>query len=81
MTENQIFWIFLFWGGKNLLSVNCARLCSKSEIMLTLGDGNMHLNITSKTYNQEIMDKIEPYLYQWISENKGSIRCGPAMMS
>ena len=33
----------------------------------------MHLNITSKTYNQEIMDKIEPYLYQWISENKGSI--------
>ena len=42
--------------------------------MLTyLGDGNMHLNITSKTYNQEIMDKIEPYLYQWISENKGSI--------
>jgi len=38
-----------------------------------IGDGNMHLNITSRQYNQEVMDKIEPYLYQWTSEQKGSI--------
>ena len=38
-----------------------------------IGDGNMHLNITSKHYDQEVMDKIEPYLYQWTNENKGSI--------
>ena len=38
-----------------------------------IGDGNMHLNITSKEYNQEVMDKIEPFLYEWTSQQNGSI--------
>ena len=38
-----------------------------------IGDGNMHLNITGKAYNQSVMEKIEPFLYEWTSENKGSI--------
>lgn len=38
-----------------------------------VGDGNMHLNITSKEYDQQVMDKIEPFLYEWTSKHKGSI--------
>ena len=38
-----------------------------------IGDGNMHLNITSPEYSQEVMDKIEPYLYEFTSQHKGSI--------
>ena len=38
-----------------------------------VGDGNMHLNVTSRQYNQEVMDKIEPFLYEWTSKQKGSI--------
>lgn len=38
-----------------------------------IGDGNMHLNITSRNYQQEVMDKIEPFLYQWTSQHNGSI--------
>ena len=45
-----------------------------------IGDGNMHLNITSRQYNQEVMDKIEPYLYQWTSEQKGSISAEHGMI-
>ena len=33
----------------------------------------MHLNITSKEYSQEVMDKIEPFLYEWTKEKRGSI--------
>ena len=38
-----------------------------------IGDGNMHLNITSKAYSHQVMDKIEPFLYEWTSEQNGSI--------
>mgnify|MGYP003315315722 CR=1 FL=1 len=38
-----------------------------------VGDGNMHLNMTSKTYDKNVMAKIEPYLYEWTSNVNGSI--------
>jgi len=38
-----------------------------------IGDGNMHLNITTPEYKQDVMDKIEPFLYEWTSKYKGSI--------
>jgi len=38
-----------------------------------IGDGNMHLNITTPEYRQDVMDKIEPYLYEWTSSHRGSI--------
>lgn len=38
-----------------------------------VGDGNMHLNVTTPQYSQEVMDKIEPYLYEWTSKHRGSI--------
>ncbi|KAK3105299.1 hypothetical protein FSP39_021859 [Pinctada imbricata] len=38
-----------------------------------VGDGNLHLNVTSKEYNQEIMDQIEPFVYDWVAERRGSV--------
>lgn len=38
-----------------------------------IGDGNLHLNITSKAYSHCIMDKIEPFLYEWTAQHCGSI--------
>jgi len=38
-----------------------------------LGDDNLHLNVTSPTFNQAIKDRIEPYVYEWTSKHRGSI--------
>ena len=38
-----------------------------------IGDGNLHLNITSPTYNEELLHFIEPLIYQWTQQQKGSI--------
>ena len=38
-----------------------------------VGDGNMHLNITGREYDQDVMDKIEPFLYEFTQERRGSI--------
>ena len=38
-----------------------------------VGDGNMHLNITTKEYDDKVMNLIEPFLYEWTSQQKGSI--------
>ncbi|KMZ56743.1 UDP-N-acetylmuramate dehydrogenase, partial [Zostera marina] len=39
-----------------------------------LGDGNLHLNILTDSYdNNDILSKIEPFVYEWTSEHHGSI--------
>jgi len=38
-----------------------------------IGDGNIHLNISCKSYSKEITDLIEPYIYQWTQEHHGVI--------
>jgi len=38
-----------------------------------IGDGNMHLNVTTPQYSQEVMDLIEPFLYEFTSQHNGSI--------
>lgn len=38
-----------------------------------MGDGNLHLNITSKGYNEELKNKIEDKLYEIIKNKDGSI--------
>lgn len=38
-----------------------------------LGDSNLHLNVTSKKYNEKIFNLLEPFLYEWTKENHGSI--------
>ncbi|KAM6442670.1 D-2-hydroxyglutarate dehydrogenase, mitochondrial isoform 2-T2 [Liasis olivaceus] len=38
-----------------------------------LGDGNLHLNVTAESYSHSLLDAIEPYVYEWISQYHGSI--------
>ncbi|KAL1280774.1 hypothetical protein QQF64_015374 [Cirrhinus molitorella] len=38
-----------------------------------VGDGNLHLNITSPSKDPALLASIEPYVYEWTSEWKGSI--------
>lgn len=38
-----------------------------------VGDGNIHINISVKSYSQEVMKKIEPFIYEEVSKLKGSI--------
>uniref|UniRef100_A0A1J3FZD0 D-2-hydroxyglutarate dehydrogenase n=1 Tax=Noccaea caerulescens TaxID=107243 RepID=A0A1J3FZD0_NOCCA len=38
-----------------------------------LGDGNLHLNISTAEYNDKILGLIEPYVYEWTSKHRGSI--------
>ncbi|KAL9245896.1 hypothetical protein vseg_019495 [Gypsophila vaccaria] len=38
-----------------------------------LGDGNLHLNITSPQYDDAILAQIEPFVYEWTSSHRGSI--------
>lgn len=38
-----------------------------------LGDGNLHLNFTTPEYSEEVLNAIEPYVYQWTAKHRGSI--------
>ncbi|KNA25760.1 hypothetical protein SOVF_003960 [Spinacia oleracea] len=38
-----------------------------------LGDSNLHLNITSPKYDDDILAQIEPFVYEWTSKHRGSI--------
>uniref|UniRef100_A0A8C7E278 D-2-hydroxyglutarate dehydrogenase, mitochondrial n=1 Tax=Naja naja TaxID=35670 RepID=A0A8C7E278_NAJNA len=38
-----------------------------------LGDGNLHLNVTAGSYSHSLLDAIEPYVYEWVSQYYGSI--------
>ncbi|WOK99398.1 putative D-2-hydroxyglutarate dehydrogenase, mitochondrial [Canna indica] len=38
-----------------------------------LGDGNLHLNIMTSRYDDDVLAQIEPYVYEWTSKHKGSI--------
>lgn len=40
-----------------------------------LGDGNLHLNIstTAPSHSKELLERIEPYVYEWTCAHNGSI--------
>ncbi|GME84226.1 unnamed protein product [Ambrosiozyma monospora] len=38
-----------------------------------VGDGNLHLNVSVRGYNKEVEKVLEPFVYEWIQEHKGSI--------
>ncbi|ONK75837.1 uncharacterized protein A4U43_C03F21080 [Asparagus officinalis] len=38
-----------------------------------LGDGNLHLNILTNQYDDDVLAQIEPFVYQWTSNHRGSI--------
>jgi len=33
----------------------------------------LHLNITNEEYSSDFQEKLEPFIYEWVSEHKGSI--------
>ncbi|GLV38637.1 D-2-hydroxyglutaric acid dehydrogenase [Carabus blaptoides fortunei] len=51
------------------LGDDAKRCCGYGHI----GDGNLHLNVSLKEYDAEIMKKIEPFVYEYTSRLKGSI--------
>ncbi|XP_062145163.1 D-2-hydroxyglutarate dehydrogenase, mitochondrial [Alnus glutinosa] len=38
-----------------------------------LGDGNLHLNVSTPQYDDMILAQIEPFVYEWTSKHHGSI--------
>ena len=38
-----------------------------------MGDSNLHLNIPVRRYDKKVEQVLEPYVYEWIAEKKGSI--------
>ncbi|GBG68855.1 hypothetical protein CBR_g3549 [Chara braunii] len=38
-----------------------------------LGDGNLHLNFVVPKYDERVVSKIEPYVFEWIAARRGSV--------
>jgi len=38
-----------------------------------VGDGNLHLNVTSTQYDPVIADRLEPFIFEWTARFKGSV--------
>lgn len=38
-----------------------------------VGDGNIHVNISCPKYSTDIHSLLEPYVFEWVSQHKGSI--------
>ncbi len=54
---------------ERLKGTQCLKVCGYGH----LGDSNLHFNVTSKQFDQQIVDLIEPFLYEYVSKHKGSI--------
>lgn len=37
------------------------------------GDGNLHLNVVTSKYDEELTRIIEPFVYEWTSKYRGSV--------
>ena len=38
-----------------------------------MGDSNVHLNVATRRYDKEVEKVLEPWVYEWVAERKGSI--------
>ena len=38
-----------------------------------MGDANLHLNIPARRFDKTIEEKLEPWVYEWVAEKRGSI--------
>ncbi|KAK3914002.1 D-2-hydroxyglutarate dehydrogenase, mitochondrial [Frankliniella fusca] len=54
---------------QHLCHLPVIRVCGYGHI----GDGNIHLNVTSKAYNKEVLQSIEPFIYEWTAKVGGSV--------
>lgn len=44
-----------------------------ARLIIFLGDGNLHVNMTSSEFDENIKRTIEPFVYEWVSKHRGSI--------
>ncbi|KAK3942429.1 hypothetical protein QBC46DRAFT_309455 [Diplogelasinospora grovesii] len=38
-----------------------------------MGDSNLHLNVSTRRYDERVEKVLEPFIYEWIAERQGSI--------
>ena len=38
-----------------------------------VGDGNLHLNVTSPKYDPVVSSSLEPFIYEWVRGVRGSV--------
>lgn len=53
------------------------RLAHKPQVVVVgyghVGDGNLHLNISCPTTDDEVLELVEPFVYEWTTQRRGSI--------
>jgi len=54
---------------KDHLGPSIKRVCGYGHI----GDGNIHLNITTEDYDKNVTKQIEPFVYEWVAKRSGSV--------
>uniref|UniRef100_A0A8C5MJ95 D-2-hydroxyglutarate dehydrogenase, mitochondrial n=1 Tax=Leptobrachium leishanense TaxID=445787 RepID=A0A8C5MJ95_9ANUR len=53
-----------------------ARLGSTAKTVVGyghLGDGNLHLNVTAESHTDTVLAALEPFVYEWTAQHRGSI--------
>jgi D-2-hydroxyglutarate dehydrogenase len=38
-----------------------------------LGDGNLHLNVSAPAYDGAVLERLEPWVYEWTAARRGSV--------
>jgi FAD/FMN-containing dehydrogenase len=38
-----------------------------------MGDQNLHLNVSTRHYDERVENVLEPFVYEWIARRQGSI--------
>lgn len=51
------------------LFINCHFILSYQLILV----GNVHVNVTTPVYSEEVAKLIEPFIYDWTAANGGSV--------
>lgn len=55
------------------LNENKADSCIRCIGYGHMGDGNLHLNVTSAKFDPKLFNLLEPYVYDWTQKNNGSV--------
>lgn len=59
----------------SLVEATRKRLEGHAEVVAWghLGDGNLHLNISAPRYDDEVLGLVEPFVFEWTAERRGSV--------
>ncbi|KAG8508269.1 D-2-hydroxyglutarate dehydrogenase, mitochondrial, partial [Galemys pyrenaicus] len=44
-----------------------------SSVCVPAGDGNLHLNVTADAFSTTLLAALEPFVYEWTAERRGSV--------